>query len=236
VTKNKPALILGLIAAGLLGLVIALLIQDDNGSSNSQQKPSVVTVNQPPPKPRKTGGELKTSFAAETADTSNDSFYVEGTMEGSTLEWNGQAGNYIPTESFRRPAVLIVDPDSNFGVFSGSVAEETAGTLWFVTNSYVLRHMRGVAAFAYFARLPAASVTARSNSLEAVVGPGARAVQLNSFQVKTGLSSPKQIVEGRVEITASGQSVRGEIELYGGGYIEPGNSFPVDLIRATFSN
>ena len=32
-----------------------------------------------------------------------------------------------------------------------------------------------------------------------------------------------------------GGSPSGEVELYDGGYIEPGNNFPVDLYKATIS-
>jgi hypothetical protein len=202
---------------------------------SSQSKPQVVTVQKSTPTPRRTGGQVK-SFSAASVDEADQSFYVEGTMEGSTLEWNGQAGNYIPTESFSRPATLVVDSDSNFGIFSGTIVDETAGRLWFATNSYVFRHQRAAAAHAYLSRIQVAEVTSKGDTLETVVGPNARTVQLNTFQVRSGLSSPKQILDGRVEIRASGQKVTGEVELYGGGFIEPGNSFPVDLIRATFSN
>jgi hypothetical protein len=88
------------------------------------------------------------------------------------------------------------------------------------------------------ARVPAASVSASSDGqqLEATVGSGARAVQLNSFQVTSAsLSSPKQILAGKVSVNLAGGSPSGEVELYGGGYIEPGNNFPVDLIKATIS-
>jgi hypothetical protein len=232
--RNKPALVLGGTAAALLVLVVILLLDDNGDNPAPQRAPATQTVRKRPPTPIRTGGERKDATHMAVA-SSEGSFYVEGAMEGSTLQWNGQAGNYLPTEGFKRPTTLVIDPDNNFGLFSGSIVDDSAGRLWFATNSYVFRHMNSVGPQFYLSRLQVAEVTATENTLEAVVGPGARTVQLNSFQVKSGLSSPKQITEGRVEMTASEQGVRGEIELYGGGYIEPGNSFPVDLIRATFS-
>jgi hypothetical protein len=159
-------------------------------------------------------------------------------LSGTTYQWNGQTGQYEPSENFNRAGVLIVDSDNEFGVLSGSIAETTAGRLWFVTNSYVYRNVSSVASYVWNARVPAASVSASSDGqqLEATVGSGARAVQLNSFQVTSrSLSSPKQITAGKVSVDLSGGSPSGEVELYGGGYIEPGNNFPVDLIKATIS-
>ncbi|MEA2367892.1 MAG: hypothetical protein QOH38_610, partial [Thermoleophilaceae bacterium] len=56
-------------------------------------------------------------------------------LSGTTYQWNGQTGQYEPSENFNRAGVLIVDSDNEFGVLSGSIAETTAGRLWFVTNS-----------------------------------------------------------------------------------------------------
>lgn len=160
------------------------------------------------------------------------------TLTGTTYQWNGQTGQYEPSENFNRAGVLIVDEGNDFGVLSGSIAETTAGRLWFVTNSYVYRNVSSVASYVWNARVPAAGVTASSDGqrLEAEVSSSARAVQLNSFQVTSRtLSSPKQITAGKVSVDLSGGSPSGEVELYGGGYIEPGNNFPVDLIKATIS-
>lgn len=159
-------------------------------------------------------------------------------LSGTTYQWNGQTGQYEPSENFNRAGVLIVDEGNDFGILSGSIAETTAGRLWFVTNSYVYRNVSSVASYVWNARVPAASVSASSDGqqLEAAVETGARAVQLNSFQVTSRtLSSPKQITAGKVSVDLSGGSPSGSVELYGGGYIEPGNNFPVDLIKATIS-
>jgi hypothetical protein len=159
-------------------------------------------------------------------------------LSGTTYQWNGQTGQYEPSENFNRAGVLIVDEGNDFGVLSGSIAETTAGRLWFVTNSYVYRNVSSVASYVWNARVPAASVSASADGrqLEATVGTGARAVQLNSFQVTSRtLSSPKQITAGKVSVDLSGGSPSGSVELYGGGYVEPGNNFPVDLIKATIS-
>ena len=161
------------------------------------------------------------------------------TLSGTTYQWNGQTGQYEPSENFNRAGVLIVDEGNDFGVLSGSIAETTAGRLWFVTNSYVYRNVSSVASFVWNARVPAAGVSAGSGGqdLEATVTSGARAVQLNSFQVTSRtLSSPKQITAGKVTLHLNGGSPSGEVELYGGGYIEPGDNFPVDLIKATISS
>ena len=165
------------------------------------------------------------------------------TIVGQTGQWNGMTRSYNLTANFRRSGNLYLEKNplgsgTAIAVFSGSFADFDAGALHFVSNSYLLRHDTAVASFNSEARLPVATVQQRSSALVATIDPAAaRTVQLNNFVVGgSALATAKQILQGTVRVTGSGSSMRGEIELYGGGYIEPGNAaFPVDVYKASFS-
>lgn len=223
---------IALVALGAALATGAFLLIDPGGDDKAA--PEVVTVRAEPPKLQRVSSAVSTTQGIGEQD---QAFVREVTIEGSTLQWNGEVRNYEPTESFRRPAVVVVDPDGEFGIFAGGIADASAGRLWFATNSYVYRHVPAVGIQVWASRIPAAAVSRLNGgtTLLAVVGPGAHSVQLNSFQLSSQLSSPRQILEGRVELNFSQTGISGAVELYGGGYIEPGNSFPVDLYRATFA-
>jgi hypothetical protein len=164
-------------------------------------------------------------------------------LSGQTEAWNGQSQSYETAQEFDRNGTLIVEPHPSgdgyaVGVLSGSFSEFGAGTLHFVSNSYVLRHVDSVADFNWKAQLDVARVTAdeQGGSLSVEVsGDAARTEQLNNFALGTE-ASPKQILEGKLNLDfADDGTVSGKLDLYGGGYIEPGNSFPVDRIEASVS-
>jgi hypothetical protein len=232
VTRNKPALLLGLIAGALLVTVIVLLATDEH--SSSRKKLPLTKIDKPVPSPKRTSGK-RPPFAKLSAHLNKqESFFVKLTMEGTTLQWDGRTNNYEPTVNFQREAVLIVDPDGNFGIVNGTQDDFSAGRMWFVTNSYVLRHIPDVATFAWGSQIPAATLKAQGDTIEAVVGELSRTVQLNNFVVSNAPPA-EQILSGRAAVHFSKSAITGELDLYGGGYIEPGNNFPVDEIRARFS-
>ena len=224
---------LALLVALGIGVALGALVFDKDDSSGDAA--STTVVNAPPP-------ELKSDSSERTQSNVSHGFSSaqpvsrQVTLSGSTYAWNGQSGAYEPTGTFQRPALLVIDTDGNFGIFAGSVADGSLGQLWFATNSYVYRLIQGPAASVYQAQIPVANVSEGNGgqTLQATVNTNARTVQLNSFQV-VGQVSPKQILSGTMQVNLSSTGASGTIDLYGGGYLEPGNSFPVDLYRATFS-
>lgn len=165
------------------------------------------------------------------------------TIAGQTGQWNGTTGSYNVRESFRRSGYIYLEKNpvgsgTAVAIFSGSVVDFSAGALHFVTNSYLLRHDTAIAAFNSQAMLPVATVNESSSELVATIDPAAaRTVQMNNFVVdSSAFATPKPILQGTVHVTVSGSSISGNIELYGGGYIEPGNAaLPVNIYKATFS-
>jgi hypothetical protein len=223
-----------LLALGF-GIALGALVISDDDDPAEVAAPSTTVVDAPPP-------ELKPGAAERVATNASHGFSSaqpitrEVTVSGSTYAWNGGTGLYEPTGSFQRQALLVIDTDGNFGIFAGSIGDASPGQIWFATNSSVYRLIQGPAASVYLSQIPVANV-AESNggqTLQATVNTNARTVQVNSFAV-AGQFEPKQILSGTMQVNLSSTGASGTIDLYGGGYIEPGNSFPVDLYRATFS-
>lgn len=237
VAMRRAPLIIGLLLALGAGVAFgALVLGDDESDSNGGTSASTTTVGAAPPKLKASAkSKVQTDLAAHGFAASQP-FTRQVTVQGATYAWNGAAGNYQPTGSFSRQALLAVDTDGNFGIFAGRAGDASAGQIWFATNSYVFRLIQGPAASVYNSRTPVAQIAEGNggSTLQAVVTTNARAVQLNEFSV-VGQIAPKQILSGTMQLNLSQSGASGTIDLYGGGYIEPGNSFPVDLYRATFS-
>lgn len=223
------ALLLALGVGFALGAVVV------GGEESSGEAESTAVVDAPPPK-LKAGAARRVETAASHGFSSAQPIAREVQITGSTYAWNGQSGLYEPTGSFQRNALLVVDTDGNFGILAGSVADGSTGQIWFATNSYVYRLVEGVAPSASLSQIQVANIAEANGgeTLQATVNTNARAVQVNSFQV-VGQIAPKQILSGTMQVNLSSSGASGTIDLYGGGYIEPGNSFPVDLYHATFS-
>jgi hypothetical protein len=247
-TRNPAATVLGLIALALGIALAVVLISDDEDTSATAKAPAERTISSPPPalkgerqakSPSVAGRPAALSressgLAPQTAGAPGQPNYYNVTVEGQLAQWNGQARAYLATASFKRAALLVVQPNANFGIFAGGLVENSVGRIAFVTNSEVFQWIRGPAASVWLARLPAASVTVDGprGVIQAVVGASARAVVLNNFSLG---ASPRTIIAGRVELQFSGGHIQGTIDLYGGPFIEPGNNFPVDLYHATLS-
>jgi hypothetical protein len=225
---------LALLLALGVGIAFGALVLDDDDSPGDDA-PSTTVLDTPAPALKAAAAERVESDASHGFSAAQP-IVRQVTIAGSTYAWNGQTGLYEATGSFQRPALLVIDTDGNFGIFTGSVGDGSAGQLWFATNSYVYRLIQGPAASVYLSQISAANV-AESNggqTLQATVNTNARTVQVNSFAV-VGQIAPKQILSGTMQVNLSSTGASGTVDLYGGGYIEPGNSFPVDLYRATFS-
>lgn len=162
---------------------------------------------------------------------------------GQTGSYNAATNTYEPSERFRRTGTLIVEqgaPGSDFsvGLSSGSFVDYSTGALHVVSNSYVLRHNDFVGDGVWQARTQVARMTNSSNEIVATIDPtAAPAIVLNNFVVRsTPVELPKQILEGTITITTSGQSVSGKIALFGGSYIETGTgAYAGNIYEATFT-
>ncbi|MDX6698519.1 MAG: hypothetical protein QOE65_1916 [Solirubrobacteraceae bacterium] len=253
--RRAPVVLLALLSLGLaVALAVVLLGDDDEGEgAGAARAPATRTVAGPPPALR--GGQALRRRAvlplalrrrgvtrrraavavAGKADAPGEPLFIAVTVEGQTGEWNGQSRAYLASSSFKRSGVLIVQPDGNFGLLAGGLAETTAGRIAFVTNSSVFRWVRGISPVVWQAAVPVATVTVdpAQATLQAVLGPRASTVVNNNFNVRPGLVSPRTITQGRAQLRFTDGHVDGQFELYGGGFIEPGNSFPVDVYRAT---
>jgi hypothetical protein len=225
---------LALLLALGAGIAFGALVLGDDGS-DAADTPSTTVVDAPPPK-LTVAAEKRIASNASRGFSSSQPISRQVTIVGTSYAWNGSTRLYEPTGSFQRSALLVIDTDGNFGIFAGSIGDASPGQLWFATNSYVYRLIEGPAASVYQAQIPVANVTEANGgqTLEATVNINAPTVQINSFAV-VGQFSPKQVLSGSMQVNLSSTGASGTIDLYGGGYIEPGNSFPVDLYRATFS-
>ncbi len=228
---RKTPYIAGLIVALGAGVAFgALVLGDDDSEAKGG---SVRTVHHPPPKlkhPSKIESGKVLGFQLSQPLTR------QVTIQGGSYVWNGSTGRYEPSGGFNRTGLLVIDTNGDFGIFAGADGDASAGQIWFATNSYVYRLIQGPAASVWLSKISAANVSESNGgqALAATVNTNARTVQLNEFAV-VGQFEPKQILSGTMQVNLSKTGASGTIDLYGGGYIEPGNGFPVNLYHATFS-
>jgi hypothetical protein len=172
-------------------------------------------------------------------------------IHGQSFEWNGMSQDYDASPAFSvNGRLIIAESNSRRGLevalVGGSWASGAPGSLVFLSNSELAQRVRSLGSHLTTAAVPVAAVrsTDSGRTLQVEVDPGmARTLQTNLFipGPRPGLSqivggTPIQIVGGTIALTQDGQSIRGEMELNGSGYIEPGNgAFPTKVYKATFS-
>ncbi|HEU0014620.1 MAG TPA: hypothetical protein VFQ45_13105 [Longimicrobium sp.] len=129
-----------------------------------------------------------------------------------------------------------VNPREVF-VYSGSpAASPRPGAVWFATNSMVY-WLAGLGGVSQQAAIDVAhvSMNAKAGTVSVRVHePAARAVQLNSFTVRSGLTaSLYQVIQGTtsLQFRNSGRNLSGSFDFIGTGYLYPGSS----RVKATFT-
>ena len=152
---------------------------------------------------------------------------LDVTLAGTTYAFDGDAGQYVPREDFRRAATLVIAPHPAggdrrvVGVFSGRplVAAEAGSVRW-GTHTAVFG-LVGVAPV----DLATVTVDPVAGTLHAEVDrTAARAFTQSVFHWRTAgrLGSPVQILAGTADLAFGAGTVTGQLTLAGGGSIEPG--------------
>lgn len=171
---------------------------------------------------------------------------ISGTTYFGNTNFPRSDTRYTPQQDFTLRGVLVVlstrdrsgvnfDNGVNardIGLKVGSPASAPrAGSVWFATNTTVFADMGVGNALQKHASLDTAFVTVNdaSNRIRIVVDDEsvARTSQLNSFNVKSGLTANVyQILAGGMELrfSSNGSRVSGSLDFIGSGYLYPGSS------------
>ena len=171
------------------------------------------------------------------------SLTVTGTTFSGSTAFPSPQTRYFPSENFRLPGRLTVNPTIRFAPNSRSngvnprdvlftvggsttIATGRAGQALFASNTALFRLLGGN--FAQTASLDLTRVQVNNGTIRVLVdAQRARQSQLNVFNRRTSiLSAPSQVLQGSITIrfTNQGRNVNGRIDLIGGGFIEPGVS------------
>lgn len=195
------------------------------------------------PAPRSVQAE---TFAARVPASAIYDVTISGTTYFGNTNFPRSDTRYTPQQDFTLRGTLVVLPTRdrsgvNFGngvnardvgLKIGSPASAPqAGAVWFATNTTVFADMGVGNALQRYASLDTAFVTISDarNRIRIVVDDQsvARASQLNSFNVKSGLTANVyQILAGSMELRFSSNNsrVNGSLDFIGSGYLYPGSS------------
>lgn len=186
------------------------------------------------------------TFAARLPASAVYDVTISGTTYFGNTNFPHSDTRYTPQQDFTLRGVLFVLPTRdrsgvNFdngvnvrdvGLKVGSPASAPqAGSVWFATNTTVFADMGVGNALQRYASLDTAFVTVNNagNRIRITVDDQsvARTSQLNSFNVKSGLTANVyQILAGGMELrfSSSGSRVSGSLDFIGSGYMYPGSS------------